>query len=229
MVIHSIFLCYNLFGDIMRILCYGDSNTWGYISGTDHQRYIEDRWPRILQKNLGEKFEIIEEGLNSRTLTSDDKRPGKEGKNGYVYLLPCLDTHDPIDLVVLMLGTNELKHEYNKTPEEIGKMLEEYFVKKILTRKSQFQNTYPKLLIITPPVVRENNEYYGDDDKYKGAEPKSIKLNSIYEEIAKRNDCYFLSNEGLTTGPDGIHLTKESHKLLGEKLTKKIKEIYNID
>ena len=80
MVIHSIFLCYNLFGDIMRILCYGDSNTWGYISGTDHQRYIEDRWPRILQKNLGEKFEIIEEGLNSRTLISNDTRPGKEGK-----------------------------------------------------------------------------------------------------------------------------------------------------
>ena len=150
-------------------------------------------------------------------------------KNGYVYLLPCLDTHDPIDLVVLMLGTNELKHEYNKTPEEIGSMLEEYFVKKILTRKSQISDSYPKLLIITPAVVRENNEYYGEDDKYKGAEPKSIKLNDIYQDIANRNNCYFISNEGLETGIDGIHLTKESHKLLSEKITNKIKEIYNID
>lgn len=91
----------------IRILCYGDSNTWGYISGTDHQRYgNNERWTKILTSLLGDKFEIIEEGLNSRTLTSNDTRPGKEGKNGYEYLLPCLDTHDPIDLVVLMLGTN---------------------------------------------------------------------------------------------------------------------------
>lgn len=208
----------------MRILCYGDSNTWGYISGTDHQRYIEDRWTRILQKNLGKEFEIIEEGLNSRTLTSDDKRPGKEGKNGYVYLLPCLDTHDPIDLVILMLGTNELKCDYNKTPKEIGNMLEEYFVKKILTRKSQISNKYPKLLIIAPPIVRENN-FYGEDDKYKGAGEKSKQLNDIYQDIAKRNNCYFISNSSLETGPDGVHLTKESHRLLAELITNKIKEI----
>ena len=213
----------------MRILCYGDSNTWGYISGTDHERYLEDRWTKILQKNLGSNFEIIEEGLNSRTLTSDDKRPGKEGRNGYKYLLPCLDTHDPIDLVVLMLGTNELKCEYNKTPEEIGNILEEYFVKKILTRKSQIKDTYPKLLIIAPPIVRENNEVYGEDDKYKGAEIKSKKLNDIYKRIAERNNCYFISNNKLETGKDGIHLTKESHKILADLITEEIRKIYNIN
>ena len=119
----------------IRILCYGDSNTWGYISGTDHQRYgNNERWTKILTSLLGDKFEIIEEGLNSRTLTSNDTRPGKECKNGYEYLLPCLDTHDPIDLVVLMLGTNELKSAYNKTAKEIGELLEEYFIKTILNR-----------------------------------------------------------------------------------------------
>ena len=77
-----------------RILCYGDSNTWGYISGSNHQRYgSTERYPKILAKLLGINFEIIEEGLNSRTLISEDKRPGKEGKNGYNYLIPCLDTH----------------------------------------------------------------------------------------------------------------------------------------
>ena len=87
----------------IRILCYGDSNTWGYISGSDHQRYgNNERWTKILASLLGQKFEIIEEGLNSRTLISNDLRPGKEGKNGYEYLIPCLDTHDPIDLVILM-------------------------------------------------------------------------------------------------------------------------------
>lgn len=100
--------------DVIRVLCYGDSNTWGYISGSDHLRYGSDkRWTRLLAKSLGNGFEVIEEGLNSRTLISDDLRPGKKGKNGYEYLIPCLDTHDPVDLVVLMLGTNELKKTYD--------------------------------------------------------------------------------------------------------------------
>ena len=63
-------------------LCYGDSNTWGYISGSNHLRYGKDeRWTRLLAQKLGDRFEIIEEGLNSRTLISHDTRPGKEGKN----------------------------------------------------------------------------------------------------------------------------------------------------
>ena len=204
-----------------RILCYGDSNTWGYISGTDHQRYGEtERWTRILAQRLGEKFEIIEEGLNSRTLISNDTRPGKEGKNGYEYLIPCLDTHDPIDLVVIMLGTNELKKVYNKTIEEIGEIFEKYFVKTILKRKSQISNKYPKLLIVAPPLAMEDGE-----GKYEGTFEKSLRFNEIYAEIAKSNNCYFVDNDSLTVGIDGVHLTKESHKVLAGKIYKKILEI----
>ena len=211
----------------IRILCYGDSNTWGYISGTDHERYgNSERWTRILANLLGKRFEIIEEGLNSRTLISDDPRPGKEGKNGYKYLIPCLDTHDPVDLVILMLGTNELKYIYNKSAKEIGELLEEYFVKTILNRKSQLRDSYPKLLIIAPPIVSENREYRVDD-KYKGASSKSKELNNIYKNIAEKYNCYFLSNKDLETGIDGVHLTKESHKLLAEKLSDMINEIYS--
>lgn len=211
----------------IRILCYGDSNTWGYISGSNHERYgNSERWTRVLSKLLGNEFEIIEEGLNSRTLTSNDKRPGKEGKNGYEYLLPCLDTHDPVDLVILMLGTNELKYTFNKTAKEIGVLLEEYFVKTILGRKSQFKDSYPKLLIVTPPIVNEEVEYCKTGDKYKGAMQKSKELNEIYKNIADKYNCYFLNNDGLETGMDGVHLTKHSHSKLAELLNKKIKEIY---
>lgn len=212
----------------IRILCYGDSNTWGYISGSDHQRYNnEERWTKLLAQSLGNSYEIIEEGLNSRTLISNDTRVGKEGKNGYEYLIPCLDTHDPIDLVILMLGTNELKNTYNKTAKEIGQILEEYFVKTIINRKSQFDNKYPKLLIVTPPIVNENTEYCKANDKYLGATQKSKELNDIYQGIVEKYNCYFLSNEELETGIDGVHLTKESHKKLSELLKNKINEIYN--
>ena len=196
----------------MRILCYGDSNTWGYISSSNHLR--------------GDNFEVIEEGLNSRTLISNDLRPGKEGKNGYEYLIPCLDTHDPIDLVILMLGTNELKNTYNKSALEIGQILEEYFIKTILNRKSQFKESYPKLLIVTPPVINEYTEYCKKDDKYLGATEKSKQLNTIYEDLAKKYNCYFLNNDGLDVGIDGVHLTEESHKKLAELLYNKIKDIY---
>lgn len=211
----------------IKILCYGDSNTWGYISGSDHQRYSKsERWTGILSNLLRDKFEIIEEGLNSRTLISNDTRPGKEGKNGYEYLIPCLDTHDPIDLVVLMLGTNELKATYNKSANEIGEIFESYFVKVILNRKSQMYNRYPKLLIVVPPVVNENAQYCQNNNKYLGASLKSEKLSNIYKEIAEKNNCYFLDNDGLETGIDGVHLTKESHKKLAENLKDKISKIF---
>ncbi len=199
----------------IRILCYGDSNTWGYISGSNHERYgNKERWTKILSELLGNRFEIIEEGLNSRTLISNDTRVGKEGKNGYEYLIPCLDSHDPIELVILMLGTNELKSVYNKTAKKIGEILEEYFVKTILNRKSQFKNSYPKLLLVTPPIVNENADYCKQGNKYVGATKKSEELDTIYKGIAEKYNCYFLSNDSLCTGMDGVHLTKDSHKKL---------------
>ncbi len=206
---------------MIRILCYGDSNTWGYISGSDHQRYGEkERWTKVLAQKLGENYEIIEEGLNSRTLISNDERPGKEGRNGFKYLLPCLDTHDPIDLVIILLGTNELKKVYHKSMEEIGEIFEEYFVKVILNKKSQVDGRSPKLLIIAPPVVHEDSS-----GKYKGAHEKSLKANEVYKNIASRNHCYFVQNTELKTGIDGVHLTKESHQVLADKLYQMIKEI----
>lgn len=207
-------------GEKFRILCYGDSNTWGYISGTDHQRHSKsERWTGVLQQMLGDKYEIIEEGLNSRTLISVDKRCGKEGRSGAEYLLPCLDSHDPIDLVIIMLGTNELKTEFYRNPKEIGEIFEEYFVKKILTRKSVCKKTYPKLLIVTPPEITKENP------KFIGGIEKSQKLNEIYEDIAMRNDCEFMNNEDLEVGEDGVHLSRDGHRILASKLSRKVKEI----
>jgi len=208
-------------GEKIKILCYGDSNTWGYIPGTDHQRFPkDDRWPGALQRMLGDKFEIIEEGLNSRTLISIDRRRDKEGRSGAEYLLPCLDTHDPIDLVIIMLGTNELKTAFYRNPKEIGEIFEEEFVKKIISRKSVCRKTTPKLFIIAPPVISKENP------NFIGGKAKSEKLNEIYEDIAIRNECEFMGNEELEVGEDGIHLSRDGHRILASKLSLKIKEMY---
>ena len=93
------------------VLCYGDSNTWGYIGGTGERFAPEVRWPGVLQAALGGAYRVIEEGLNGRTTVFDDSI--EEGRNGETYLRPCLQTHAPIDLVILMLGTNDLKRRFS--------------------------------------------------------------------------------------------------------------------
>ena len=204
-----------------RILCYGDSNTWGYISGTDHQRYNENqRWTKLLQNQLGKNnFEIIEEGLNSRTLFSDDNRPGKEGRNGYTYLKPCLDTHDKVDIVILMLGTNELKNEFNNSAKDIVEMIDKY-IKFIKNNKSQIDKSVPQIIISGLPIVNEQTTYCKANDKYKGASGKSQELNSLYEKYCKENNIIYINNNDLQTGIDGVHLTLESHRLVADRLSK---------
>jgi lysophospholipase L1-like esterase len=187
---------------------------------------ISRRWPKILAKRLGDSYYIIEEGLKSRTIISDDPRPGKEGRSGHNYLLPCLDSHDPLDLVIVMLGTNELKVIYNKTAEEIGIMLEQKIIKPILTRK--FENApNPKVLILAPPKVDGKLASKKFANKYdETATEKSAKLEKIYNNIAQRNGCHFLSALNLGVGDDGVHLTEESHKELSDRVYDKIKEIF---
>lgn len=101
-----------------RIMVFGDSLSWGYQPGTNHLRFdAQTRWPGRLQMLLGENFEVIEENLNSRGIENGDPRPGKEGRVAMDYIEAVLDSHDPLDRVIVLLGTNELKHEMNMTAE----------------------------------------------------------------------------------------------------------------
>lgn len=107
-------------------MCYGDSNTWGNIAGTFdqklliHQRYpYEDRWTGQLQHLLGRDYQIIEAGLNGRTTGLDDPNKTRSSRNGLTTLTSVLEMNYPIDLVILMLGTNDLKKYFHTTAEEI--------------------------------------------------------------------------------------------------------------
>ena len=101
------------------IVCYGDSNTYGYNPENGFRYEYEERWTTILQKELKDSAIVIPEGLNGRTTSFEDElRPGR---NGATYLDPCLHSHGPIDLVVLMLGTNDCKTIFGASAEIIGK------------------------------------------------------------------------------------------------------------
>ena len=128
------------------IVCFGDSNTWGYIPGSDRGRHPRDvRWTGRLAAALGEEFDVIAEGLNGRTATFE--RPDAEGRNGLPYLLPCLLSHAPVDLVVVFLGTNDV----NFVEDERVAWCVARLVHVARTSEAGPGRSAPEVLVVCPP------------------------------------------------------------------------------
>ncbi len=128
------------------VLLFGDSNTWGYVPGTEAERFPrEQRWPGRLQAELGDGFDVIAEGLNGRTATVE--RPDSEGRNGLPYLLPCLHTHQPVDAVVIFLGTNDVNFmEDDRVARCIARL-----VRVVRTSEAGPAWSAPAVLVVCPP------------------------------------------------------------------------------
>lgn len=197
------------------ILCYGDSNTRG--STPSDSRYPSNvRWTGILQKKLGEGHYIIEEGLGGRTTALDDL-PDRPGKNGKTYLLSCLGSHNPIDMVILMLGTNDLKERFNQSPKDISKNVEN-LVKMIQEIGVNKKNKLPKIILLSPPLVDET--VLTTQENYKGAEEKSRQLSLLYQKIAQSCGCEFIDIAKVVhpSKADGLHLEAEEHNKIATVL-----------
>lgn len=194
-----------------RIMVFGDSLSWGYQPGSKHQRFdAQIRWPGRLQILLGDDYEIIEENLNSRGIENGDSRPGKEGRRALDYIEAALDSQDPLDRVIVLLGTNELKNEMNMSAEQVGESMEKLLTI-ISTRPSQFRGTTPKVLLLSPPTINEETEYCRTGDKYLGATEKSKGLGGVYGRLATKLSIDFRSLDEITAGVDGIHIDAEEH------------------
>lgn len=208
----------NINPDAKRILCFGDSNTYGTIpyelGYIERRRYsLLERWTWILQQELWNEYEIIEEWRGWRIIYND--REEDETKNGALFLEWLLHTHWPLDLVVVMLWTNDIKPIYESTPEIVAQYMEE----KIIHVIDKFGC---KLLIVSPPCIidtQHTNFPLWSNEKIK-------KLNTLYKDLCKKYSLDYVDiQDQLICGSDGIHLTKESHNLLWLALSKKIKEI----
>jgi lysophospholipase L1-like esterase len=205
------------------ILCFGDSNTWGYVPGTAERYGFLHRWTGRLQGALGSEFRVIEEGLNGRTTVFDE--PFREGRNGRRLLLPLLESHSPVDLLVIALGTNDLKHFYNATAFDSARGLQRLIG---IARTSACGpcTTCPEVLIVSPPVMSQLSEAMLR--QFHGAREKSAHFGVAYSEIAKLEKCHFLDASRVIQCSliDGIHLDEDAHRKLAEALAAKVREIF---
>lgn len=204
------------------ILCYGDSLTWGYDPATGNRIAKDKRWPGVLRQILGPEYSIIEEGLNGRTTVWNDPLHGGY-KNGMKYLIPCLASHRPIDLVILFLGTNDLKIRFSLSAAEIAQGIR-VLVNIVLKSESGLGGSSPKLLLIAPPHITNLSNFAPE---FESGKSKSRQLGAYYNQVAEEYDCSFLDSSKVVVSSDidGIHLDSEEQIKLGYKIAEIVEKI----
>lgn len=207
-----------------RILCYGDSLTWGYIPGTLGKRYGADvRWPRQLARLLGDDFEVIEEALNGRTTVWGE--PFRPGRDGAEMLQPLLESHGPLDLVILMLGSNDLLHYRDVLAVDVARGMT-VLIDIIRRTITECQVKPPSILLISPPTgekLTPDMALYsrGDQSKFSG-------LPQAFRDVAEVKSCSFLDGSAIVQPSevaDGIHLDETGNQKMAEEVAKKVQQI----
>ena len=205
-----------------HIVCLGDSNTHGYCAdpadcADGGIRFNEDeRWTRLLQKQLGEDYLVVEEGLSGRTTCFDD--PIHEGLSALPYITPCLKSHEFVDLLIIMLGTNDTKDRFAASAACIAIGMGR-LVKKAMATEC-WGNKRPNILVIAPPPIGEGMlQSAVAATMGTGCVEKSRELAQYYQEQCSLIGCHFMDAAGCEFNPvDHMHLTKKGHAMLAEKL-----------
>ena len=208
------------------LLCFGDSNTYGQIPGQGPlDRFtLTMRWPGVLSDVLGTAWYVIEEGHCGRTTVSDDPIEGRE-KNGRTYLLPCLQSHSPLDLIIIMLGTNDLKVRFQKPASEvamgIGVMIHD--IREFACQSGKA--SLPEIMIVSPPPMLDDLKEW--EPIFAGAQGKSRELAIEFEQIADALEVHFFDAGSVVSCSeiDGFHIDAESHETLGRALAHEIQLI----
>jgi lysophospholipase L1-like esterase len=204
-----------------RVLCYGDSNTWGFDPQSRERFPADVRWTGVLADRLGPDYSIIEEGLNGRTTRFDD--PLAEGRNGLAYLRPCVESHCPLDVVIVMLGTNDLKVRFNLNASDIAESaagLADH-----ARRYGRSQNGSPsRVLLVAPPAVVSLTEL---DQMFAAALEKSRQFSHFYRLAAGWHDLQFFDAGSVivSSEKDGIHFEADEHRKLGEVLAHEVRRL----
>jgi lysophospholipase L1-like esterase len=205
------------------VVCYGDSNTHGYDVATGGRFPREVRWPGVLAAELRGVADVIEEGLNGRTTVWDD--PMLDGRNGRDYLLPCLRSHAPVDVVVIMLGTNDTKGFLHLGAPDIAHGVGA-LADLVLLSGTGPSGGPPRVLLVAPPLLGEltaESEVWG----FGEARAKSEQFGRLYRVVAEQRGLAFVD-----AGPvaeidpgDGVHLTAAGQDALGRAIAEVVRGI----
>ena len=207
-----------------NILMFGDSNLWGYIAPTEERYPFDVRCPGRVQALLGGEYRVIEDALNGRTYACDDCMFGN--KNGTEQLMVALECHRPLDLVCVMLGSNDLKTRFGMTPADVA-----YAAANMVIRIKSFNyvtHRAPEILIVTPPEITEDifrapfGEMFGER-----AIEYSRRLPAAFDAFLPQFGVHLLHASAVCRPgtEDGLHLEPEGHAALAEALAREIRKI----
>lgn len=210
-----------------RILCYGDSNAWGHIPASG-RRYPDDvRWPGVAAQILGDEYRIIEDSISGRTTVYED--PHLIGRNGCDCLKYSLLAHLPIDLMIIALGSNDLKF----TDADGSKKGLITLVDSVLNAEQLYNLNAPlfvdekRILLVGPPYINGEIESLRPAHSLAHAAEESHRLSGRIEQAAAEKGCWFvdLSPVAYPSTADCLHLSPEAHRKVGEVMAAKIIEI----
>lgn len=218
----------------MRILVFGDSNSWGYdaasydsLTGIAKRMPSSVRWPGRVQKSLGNNFTVIENCMNGRTLMQDD--PYFPNRLGLRSLQEALDVNAPLDLVIIALGCNELKHVFNLSAGMIAYGLDRLVAE---AKISQYGYSAPKVLVLAPHPTSPDigNMLFGFSFGPLAYE-KSLALPELYRQIAEKHSCSFVScaDEPLELNSrDGLHYSPQDHAKVADLVIAEVRRLFPV-
>jgi lysophospholipase L1-like esterase len=209
------------------LLCFGDSNTHGtppMDNMSSQGRFGTNiRWPSVLQTQLAPSWVVIEEGHPGRTTVHDDPIGGIH-KNGIRMLPALLESHRPLDVIAIMLGTNDLQHRFGVNAAEIALAIGK-IVEAIKASEAGISQHAPDILLISPPPVIQAGCLA---DIFEGSIDKANALSGAIANIAKQHDIpYFDAGAHITVSPiDGVHFDAESHIILGQAIADAVRKFF---
>ena len=205
------------------ILCFGDSNTHGTIpmpTIDSFGRFPHDsRWPSVMARKLGDDYEVIAEGHPGRTTAHDDPIEGIN-RNATRVLQALLDSHLPIDLVIIKLGTNDLKYRFHLSATDVSFGVEN-LVRLVRASIAGPGRMAPKVMVVCPPPIIEVGDL---GDIFAGGAVKSQHLSAAFAKMARRLDVPLVdAGQLIAVSPvDGIHYEAEAQVALGQVMADRV-------
>lgn len=207
-----------------NVLAFGDSLTWGYDAASETRHPFEVRWPNVLANGLRTPVQMIAEGLNGRTTVFDDHSAASE-RNGAKMLPSLLATHEPLDLVIVMLGTNDMREHIcgNAAGSAAG-------IGRLITIIKTFpykpNHITPQILVVSPPLAERGGDRFANH-VMQGASSLSRQYADAYKLVVEENDvAFFDAAKHVKPDPiDGFHLDQENTKRLGEALIPVVRDL----